>query len=60
MRLVNLKTHKLEEFPLSPFPKYAILSHRWSEPQDEISFADMDGGTGEGKPGYQRIPIRLD
>ena len=38
MRLINSKTHKLEEFT-GEIPPYVILSHTWGE--NEISFQEM-------------------
>lgn len=40
MRLLNVKTMKLEEFFDKKIPKYAILSHTWGE--DEVTFRDFD------------------
>lgn len=34
---------------------YAILSHRWGEEEDEVSYEDMVSGHAEGKPGYTKI-----
>src|SRR5271155_2971591 len=53
MRLLNSKTLKLEEFPESEIPKYAILSHTWGK--DEISFQDMQTGSAGKKAGYTKI-----
>jgi hypothetical protein len=36
-------------------PKYAILSHTWGMDTEEVTFKDMMDGTGEGKPGYNKI-----
>jgi hypothetical protein len=40
MRLLNVKTMKLEEFFEKNIPAYAILSHTWGE--DEITFREFD------------------
>jgi hypothetical protein len=40
MRLLNVKTMKLEEFFEKIIPKYAILSHTWGE--NEITFREFD------------------
>jgi len=40
MRLLNVKTMKLEEFFEKSIPAYAILSHTWGE--DEITFREFD------------------
>ncbi|PQE29642.1 HET domain-containing protein [Rutstroemia sp. NJR-2017a BBW] len=34
---------------------YAILSHRWGNPEDEVSFEDMLNGRQEGKKGYMKL-----
>ena len=39
MRLLNVKTRKLEEFFNMPVPEYAILSHTWGE--DELVYRDF-------------------
>lgn len=39
MRLLNARTHVLEEFFEPNVPPYAILSHRWEE--EEILYADI-------------------
>jgi hypothetical protein len=36
-------------------PKYAILSHTWGMDTKEVTFKDMMEGTGEDKPGYDKI-----
>ena len=36
-------------------PKYAILSHTWGADAEEVTFEDMINGTGEDKPGYEKI-----
>ena len=36
-------------------PPYAILSHIWELDNEEVAFEDMINGTGEDKPGYEKI-----
>ena len=36
-------------------PPYAILSHTWGPDTAEVTFEDMTNGTGENKPGYEKI-----
>jgi serine/threonine protein kinase len=36
-------------------PSYAILSHRWKDDSQEVTFEDMAEGTGQGKAGYEKI-----
>ena len=36
-------------------PPYAILSHTWGPDNEEVTFEDIDNGTGEVKPGYEKI-----
>ncbi|KAK5949483.1 hypothetical protein OHC33_009475 [Knufia fluminis] len=44
MRLINTSTLQLEDFKGQSTPKYAILSHRWQAPSEEVSFADFNAG----------------
>ena len=37
-----------------PFP-YAIFSHTWGEDGDEVTFTDLQTGSGKSKPGYAKI-----
>ncbi|KAF2847941.1 hypothetical protein T440DRAFT_402336, partial [Plenodomus tracheiphilus IPT5] len=36
-------------------PDYAILSHRWGDDEDEVTFEDIVGKTGRSKKGYAKI-----
>jgi hypothetical protein len=36
-------------------PEYAILSHTWGADVEEVTFKDIINGTGEDKPGYEKI-----
>lgn len=37
-------------------PPYAILSHTWSKNSaEEVTFKDIEGGAGRGKPAYRKI-----
>lgn len=36
-------------------PPYAILSHTWGPDDDEVTFEDLEKGTGENKDGYKKI-----
>jgi len=55
MRLINVDTLCLEQFTRDPDPEqtpYAILSHTWEEPGQELSFEDvmrMDGDIGSAR-----------
>jgi hypothetical protein len=53
MRLLNTETLQLSLFHEEPFPKYAILSHRWG--QEEVYFQELETGLGANKSGYQKI-----
>jgi len=60
MRLI--KIDDLDHLRLSgPFleagrPPFAILSHTWSKPEDELSFQDMiDSSQHQHKKGFQKI-----
>ncbi|QYS98748.1 ANK_REP_REGION domain-containing protein [Trichoderma simmonsii] len=44
MRLINVKTFKLEEFLDYQAPPYAILSHTWGDDSEELSFRDVEDG----------------
>ena len=56
MRLINLQTHKLEEFTDSNIPPYAILSHTWGD--GEVTFQDvqiLSAAELEKKAGWKKI-----
>jgi len=36
-------------------PAYAILSHTWGKDDEEVTFRDMESGSGRGKKGYEKI-----
>lgn len=36
-------------------PEYVILSHTWGEEEEEVSFQELQNGTGKSKAGYQKI-----
>ncbi|KAK5994862.1 Vegetative incompatibility protein HET-E-1 [Cladobotryum mycophilum] len=55
MRLINVKTLKLEEF-LDSVPKYAILSHTWGDEAEELTFRDVQDGN-INKPGIGRVKL---
>ncbi|RYP64941.1 hypothetical protein DL770_009096 [Monosporascus sp. CRB-9-2] len=44
MRLINIKTRKLETFVGKGVPPYAILSHTWGKDEEELSFRDIQTG----------------
>lgn len=55
MRLLNVKTLKLEEFmgDSTEMPPYTILSHTWGD--EEVSFQDLTSGSGPSLKGYQKL-----
>jgi ankyrin repeat protein len=58
MRLLQI--HESGSFSLierfgDDIPPYAILSHTWGSSDEEVSFQDLQTGTGEHKPGYRKI-----
>ena len=55
MRFINTKTIQLEEFFGDQIPDYAILSHTWVAPKDEVTFQDMSSGQYEHKLGFTKI-----
>jgi hypothetical protein len=38
-------------------PRYAILSHRWGEDAEEVTFEDLAKNTGRDKSGYKKIQL---
>lgn len=57
MRLINIKTLKLEEFLDYETPRYAILSHTWGDDAEELSFRDVEEGRID-KPGIGSVKLR--
>jgi hypothetical protein len=59
MRLLHVEKSgdlSLAEFYGKNIPAYAILSHRWGPPADEVTFLDlMTGSSWKKKPGYRKI-----
>jgi hypothetical protein len=58
MRLLEVGPHGepiLREFHGNAIPAYAILSHTWGPDSEEVSFQDVEGGSGKGKSGYRKI-----
>ncbi|PQE19017.1 hypothetical protein CJF31_00011382 [Rutstroemia sp. NJR-2017a BVV2] len=59
MRLLHSETGRLtltKDFTGDDqIPPYAILSHTWGLDDEEVTFEDMVNGTGEVKPGYEKI-----
>lgn len=53
MWLINTQTLELKEFFGDNTPRYAILSHRWTD--DEISFKDFLKSRRRDSQGYQKI-----
>lgn len=41
MYLINVRTKELEDFIQSEVPPYAILSHRWGSPAEELNFKEV-------------------
>jgi heterokaryon incompatibility protein (HET) len=42
--------------PKDQIPPYAILSHTWGRGEDEeVTFKDLEGGTGDHKKGFQKL-----
>jgi hypothetical protein len=58
MRLLERKSNGglvLREFIGNHLPAYAILSHTWGADGKEVSFHDIEAGTGKSKAGYGKI-----
>jgi heterokaryon incompatibility protein (HET) len=51
----NGKFSLTEELGDKHLPKYAILSHRWGPPGDEVTFEDFKEECAERKAGYNKI-----
>jgi hypothetical protein len=47
-------TEDLTDDELSSHP-YAILSHTWGKDSEEVSFADLQSGSGDAKVGYKKL-----
>jgi hypothetical protein len=45
----------ITSFDNSKPPPYAILSHTWAADNEEVTYADLNKGTGKAKPGYKKI-----
>jgi hypothetical protein len=55
MRLINVDTLQLEEFFGDDIPPYAILSHTWGNPKEELSYEDINTSPVPQKAGFQKI-----
>ena len=47
-------TKNLHDEDISRYP-YAILSHRWGQEDEEVTFEDIERGSGRDKAGYKKI-----
>src|SRR5438477_8455774 len=45
----------LTKFDRHNIPEYAILSHRWGADGEEVTFLDLENGTGKSKIGYKKL-----
>jgi hypothetical protein len=57
MRLINVKTIKLEEFGDDQTLPYAILSYTWGNDSEELSYFDVQKGR-INKPGIGSVKFR--
>lgn len=56
MRLINTQNLRLEEHNDQDLPAYAILSHRWYDDDQEVSFRDLqDGRNVAHKRGFRKL-----
>ena len=46
--------------PQDKIPKYAILSHRWGEDDEEVTYKDICEGSGKEKAGYNKLAFCAD
>ncbi|KAK4226199.1 heterokaryon incompatibility protein-domain-containing protein [Podospora fimiseda] len=64
MRLLertNTDTIHLTKFPIKDIPPYAILSHTWSDKEEEeFSFKDLTDGGADSKHGFNKIRFCAD
>ena len=47
----------ITNFDDNELPPYAILSHRWGEDAEEVTFEDVARNAGKGKSGYRKIQL---
>ena len=40
---------------IEDIPRYAILSHTWGADKDEVTFNDLENGSGKSKTGYAKL-----
>jgi len=58
MRLLKLDSPgklSLTKDLLDDIPPYAILSHTWGADEDEVTFSDLENGSGKSKAGYAKL-----
>ena len=59
MRLLKLNARGelslTKNFVGEVIPPYAILSHTWGADNDEVTFSDLENGSGKSKTGYAKI-----
>jgi hypothetical protein len=60
MRLINVRTFKLELLQGNENPPYAILSHTWGAEEKEVSFTEFENdhtARMRSKPGFKKIAM---
>lgn len=58
MRLLECKANGnlvLRDFAGKNVPAYATLSHTWATDDSEVSFQDLEAGTGKSKAGWKKV-----
>ena len=58
MRLIKISRDQsldMSAFEDQNIPPYAILSHTWGSPDDELSFVDFNKGLKRRTPGYEKL-----
>jgi hypothetical protein len=58
MRLLKFGSHgeiSLTKDFVDNAPHYAILSHTWGVDEDEVTFIDLENGSGTSKAGYAKL-----
>ena len=55
LRRCDTGDFSLTQFSDEAIPPYAILSHTWGADHDEVTFNDLQNGSGKSKAGYAKI-----
>jgi hypothetical protein len=53
MRLLNVRSYQVKEFPAKGAPPYAILSHTWDK--EEVTLQDLESSRAKTLLGFRKI-----